>query len=450
MGFIYFSFFPIVLIVGIIAIKSFDKLLYLLAFLTPLSINLSYFTSNSPIDISIFTEPILILLLLILTFKAFLYSKKDIKVIKHPITISIFFFIFWIFITSITSTMPVVSFKFFASKTWFIIPVFFFGITLFKKIGNVKTFIWAYAIGLLIVFIYSTIKLGQVSLMSANFAHRVVKPFYNDHTAYGAILALFTPVMWAMAFSVTKKPQIKIVAIFFATAFTIGIVLSYSRAAWIGMVAVVGVLVLIKLKIKFRYLLIVTLAVSFFLFAFWFQIIDSLEKNNQDSSSNLSSHLSSMTNISTDASNVERLNRWYCAIEMFKEKPLVGWGPGTYQFKYAPFQLERMRTIISTNFGDVGNAHSEYLNSLAEQGLLGILAFITLAINILITGFKVFRSRANKTVRYLSLSITLGFITYFIHAFLNNFLDSDKLAIPFFGFAAILVAFDIYHKKSIQ
>ncbi len=446
-GIIYFAFFPLILIVGVVTLLAYDKIFYLIAFLTPLSLSLSYFNPEISFDLSILTEPLLILLLLILIFKFFLYHQSEVAVIKHPITISLLFLLFWTLITSATSTMPGVSFKFLISKLWFIIPIFFFGIILFKKISNIKVFIWASSIALMIVVIYSTIRLGQTSFLARNAAHFVVKPFYNDHTAYGAILALFAPVLWGLTFNANYKPQIKIIAGFFASMFTLGIILSYSRASWLGIIAASGVFVIIKLRIKIRYILTIMLIGIAFLSAFWFQIIDKLEKNNQDSSSNISHHISSITNISTDASNVERLNRWYCAVEMFKEKPLVGWGPGTYQFQYAPFQKKRMRTIISTNFGNIGNAHSEYLGPLAEQGILGSLAFIWLTLTILITGFRIHKFAADKKVKSLALSITLGFITYFIHGLMNNFLDSDKIAIPFFGFAAVLVALDVFHNS---
>ena len=73
---------------------------------------------------------------------------------------------------------------------------------------------------------------------------------------------------------------------------------------------------------------------------------------------------------------------------MFEEKPAFGWGPGTYQFQYAPFQFSREKTIISTNAGDLGNAHSEYLGALAETGLVGMLSFIAVLIFIFVTAVK--------------------------------------------------------------
>jgi hypothetical protein len=40
----------------------------------------------------------------------------------------------------------------------------------------------------------------------------------------------------------------------------------------------------------------------------------------------------------------------------------------------------------------------------------------------------------------------LGLMTYFIHGVLNNYLDTDKASIPFWGFIAILVSIDLYHR----
>ncbi len=108
-------------------------------------------------------------------------------------------------------------------------------------------------------------------------------------------------------------------------------------------------------------------------FAFQHQILDRLEKNKQDSSANFIEHVQSIANITSDASNLERINRWQAAIRLFNDRPVFGWGPGTYQFVYSPYQRSKEKTIISTNLGDKGNAHSEYLGPLAEMGFIGML-----------------------------------------------------------------------------
>ncbi len=442
---VIFLILPLLIIITLILIKHFELIFYFVVFLTPFSISLKYFLTDLSFDFSIFTEPLLVILLIIITTKFLIKRKIEKSILTHTISKIIIIILLWTFITAAFSSLPIISLKFFLAKVWFIIPLFFLGLIIFKDYDNIKPFIWAYSIGLFIIVLYSTYNLSHVSFTEQNAAHFVVKPFYNDHTEYGSVVAFFTPIFWGFAFNLKKGHRTKIIAFIFAIAFTIATILSYSRASWLGLIAAFGVWVIVKLRFKFKYIVFITVFFAAFFAAFWFQIIDKLENNKQDSSSKLSSHISSITNISTDASNVERLNRWHCAIEMFKEKPVLGWGPGTYQFQYAPFQLERMRTIISTNFGDVGNAHSEYLGRLAEQGLPGMILFIFLVFFIIRTGLKVYKKTKDKEIRMFALSITLGFITYFLHGLMNNFLDSDKLAVPFWGLAAILVALDLYH-----
>ena len=173
-------------------------------------------------------------------------------------------------------------------------------------------------------------------------------------------------------------------------------------------------------------------------------------KNTTDSSASLSEHVQSISNISNDYSNVERLNRWNCALRMYKKRPVFGWGPGTYMFKYAPYQISYEKTPISTDEGDRGNAHSEYLGPLSESGLLGALTFIAVIIVTLITGYRVYRGTNNRTLKIISLTLLLGLITYYVHGIMNNFLDTDKASALFWGYTGMLVAMDISVKKKNQ
>ena len=130
---------------------------------------------------------------------------------------------------------------------------------------------------------------------------------------------------------------------------------------------------------------------------------------------------------------------------MFEIKPVFGWGTGIYMFKYAPFQLSSERTIISTDAGDLGTAHSEYIGPLAESGVLGTLSFLTILIVTAYTAIKLYYRLEDKEAKMLVLASLLGLITYYVHGLLNNFLDTDKASMPFWTFTAIIVAIDVYH-----
>jgi O-antigen ligase len=135
---------------------------------------------------------------------------------------------------------------------------------------------------------------------------------------------------------------------------------------------------------------------------------------------------------------------------MFKDKPVFGYGPGTYMFQYAPYQLTGDRTIISTNSANGGNAHSEYLGPMAESGFLGPISVLILFGVVIFSGIHAYSRTSDKRLKTLVMGALLGLMTYYIHGTMNNFLDTDKLSVPFWGFTAIIVAIDIQTRKIRQ
>ena len=442
---IYWSLLlPIVFIILFFYIFSLDVIVFLIVFLTPLAINIRDFDLG--VGISLPTEPLMFGVLIIFILKIFYEGGYSAKILKHPVTIAILFNLIWILFTSITSEMPIVSFKYLISRLWFVIPFYFVGVIIFKKYSNIKLFSWLYVIPFLLVIGY-TIYNHALRGFDEESGHWVMTPFYNDHTAYGAILALFIPVFLGFSLNSQYKRTYKLFSLIIFIILTIAIILSFSRAAWISLVVALIIYIIILLKIKFRWIFLTTAIIIGSFFTFQNEILDTLERNKQDSSADFVEHIQSISNINTNASNLERINRWQSAIRMFKERPVFGWGPGTYQFFYAPYQLSREKTIISTNAGDMGNAHSEYIGPLSEMGILGMLSIIVIVVLVIITALKTYKNAENREVKFLSLITLLGLITYFVHGFLNNFLDTDKASVPVWGFIAMIVALNIYHAK---
>ena len=155
--------------------------------------------------------------------------------------------------------------------------------------------------------------------------------------------------------AVINLTTVRIISMLLITLFTLGTILSYTRAAWVSLAGSMVLYLIYKYKIKFKVLLL--LGVSFFIVLglSWNVLVMDMERNSQESSDKLSEHVESISNVSSDASNLERLNRWSSAWRMFQARPFFGWGPGTYMFQYAPFQMSNEQTIISTNGGNLGN-----------------------------------------------------------------------------------------------
>lgn len=445
LDFIYLALLPLAALIIWAAFFKLEFIFYLIVFFTPLSINLEKLSIGG-LGIALPTEPLLVGLMIVFIFKVLSGKSIDRSIYKHPISIFLYVYLTWILITAITSESPSVSFKFLLSRLWFISVMFFIASQIFQNPDNIKRYFILYIIPLAAVVIYTVIRHSQFGFDKES-AHWVMEPIFKDHTSYGAVLAMYLPASLGLLFIKRISFTWKMILLGLFIVLCVGLVLSYTRAAWVSLVGALAVLLVLQTRIRFVPLLMTVLVVGAFVSLNWTSISMALEKNEAQSSDKLDEHVSSISNVSSDASNLERLNRWNCAIEMFKKKPILGWGPGTYQFYYAPFQRSSDLTIISTKEGDGGNAHSEYLGPLCEQGVIGMALMIILLLMVTNLGFKLYYSSLSFELKTYATVAFLGLMTYFIHGVLNNYLDLDKASIPFWGFIAILVALDLSLSK---
>jgi len=441
---------PVILAILLVVVYSFDKIIYLIVFFAPLSLPLSTVMPGFGFDMFLPTEPLLFGVLIVFILKLIYERGFDKQILTHPVSLAIYLNLFWIFLTALTSTMPVVSFKFLLSRIWFVAVLYFITAKMFSEGKNLEKYIWLYAISLVIVIFYTVNRHLGYGLWNKEVANFVCNPFYKDHTSYGAALAMYIPFLLMFVFGKFVSHKQKNYSIIVLVILLIGFVFSYTRAAWLSLIIAAGVYVVIKLKIRFKPLFITFATVLVLLILFWNQIEMGLEQNSEQSSADFKTHISSMTNIKSDASNLERINHWSSAIRMFEEKPFFGFGPGTYMFQYARYQLNENRTIISTNSGDGGNAHSEYLGPLSESGVLGMLTFLFIIGVVVYTAVHTYMRLTDRRLKSFVLAALVSLVTYYIHGFLNNFLDTDKLSVPFWGFTAMIVAIDIYSRNQIK
>ena len=440
---------PLGLLVVWLFVTRLETGFLLMALLTPFAINMALLPG---MELSMPVEPMMILFTLIFLFRVLLMGRRQETsgptrdLYRHPVTLLLLASLAWMAFTSLTSEMPWVSIKYTLARVWFVVPFFFAAAHFFRDQRRIRQFFWAYAVGLGVVILIATTKtLGNFSDLQT--LHRVMKPFYNDHTAYGCVIALMLPAAFYFIFSHSAKGWRRVLSLALFAGLCIGLFFSYCRAAWISVVGAIGVYVLVRMGMKVKWMvLLFGLGVGAF-FVYQSDVLYKLGKNTQDSSYTLADQVKSISNISTDASNLERLNRWASAFRMWKESPVLGCGPGTYQFLYASYQRSYQLSTISTNAGDLGNAHSEYIGPMTEQGVPGVALVALLFLTTFATGVRVYRTAKDPHTARMALAFTLSLLTYYIHGVFNNFLDTDKLSVPFWGFTAVIVALDLYSEK---
>ncbi len=438
----WLAFLPASIAMIWLAFVRLDTFLLILVACVPLSLSLEDLELGG-VGLYLPTEPMLAGLLCLFVLRALRGWPIEKSILQHPFSSLVGISLLWILITALTSSHPIVSLKFFVARAWFIVGfLWFLGHFFLHRPGHRHKFIMAYVFSLCIVVIYTVVRHAGFGF-EKDAGHWVMKPFFKDHTSYGAVLAMITPPLIALLFVKRFSPFVKASLAGALCIIGLGLILSYTRAAWVSLVAVGLLWGLMRSGFQLKTLLSIGVVVLAF---GWFAreaLVIQLERNNQDSSDDLTEHVESISNVSSDASNLERLNRWNAALALFSERPIVGWGPGSYQFVYAPFQQSKDRTIISTNNADGGNAHSEYLGPLAEQGVLGLIWVLGLLGYCLHWGFRLQRVLSHREDRILAMGVFLGLMTYFVHGVLNNYLDTDKASALFWGFFAIMLALDV-------
>jgi len=442
LDFIWLALLPVGVLVAWWGVTRLDLFIGFILLAVPLSLNLQEF-GESPLGLYMPTEPMLFVALMIFLFRSLRGWPVDKRIFKHPITIIICGMMLWMAITTITSYDPIVSLKFMVSRAWFVVSFFFFlGHIMLHDSKYREKMVMLLMFPLCVVITYTMIRHAGYGF-DKQAGHWVMKPFFKDHTSYGAVLAMFIFPAIALLAKENRPTLTRLMLAIATFVIAIGLVFSFTRAAWVSL-AVAGLLyAAMRIGLKWRTLVGVGVVILAGLSLSMDSIIIDMQRNKQDSSDNLTEHLESISNVSSDDSNLERLNRWRCALSLFQERPITGWGPGTYQFVYAPFQRSDLKTIISTNNADGGNSHSEYLGPLAEQGVLGAVFILLLLWYASTVGFRLWYKIKDKDDRNFAVSIYLGLMTYFVHGILNNYLDTDKASAPFWGFLAILVVLDI-------
>lgn len=354
-------------------------------------------------------------------------------------------------LSSVFSTNPMVSMKRVLMRALFVQVFLLFGIHVFSQNSKrVSSLYLLYALGLVWPVIHSYLFHRDFHFIRAA-AYKMCEPFYTDHTIYGACLAFIIPTLILIVFGnkiVRLRGAMYTVVVALTFLMIAALVLSFSRAAWISVLVAFGFGGLLLMRIKMRNIIAFLLVAGVCTYIYSNQIYQTISENEKVSTKgDLGDHLLSSGNVQSDASNMERINRWLCAWRMALQKPITGYGPGTYQFEYGQFQDRGHMTRISTFTGGKGHAHSEYFTQLSETGFPGAILFLALVLCVIGYGMKVIYAETDKRNKLLLYGAVLGLTTFYVHGIFNAFLDSDKMAVLVFGSIAVIVAADLRQRQ---
>lgn len=415
----------------------------LAGFIVPISFEYDF----GPIKANLPIEPVIACLGIVLVILLIWRTRLQ-TLFKPSFNKTIVIYASILIMTSIVSTMPIVSFKYITINLLHII-VFYFGFYLTGKDlqRNVSLFMWGYMVGLALVLLFF-----WSNFYGTAFNHKslvvLAQPFYKDNTIFSASLSMILPWILTLRFQgqLPKWFSNLIMLIVLAT-----IIMLNCRAAWLGLISAAVLVMSIKyLSISFKYLLVTITLLVLVTATLLLQINagNATKSNETGKTGDKLETIRSMSNLHSDVSNLERINRYKCAIRMFGEKPILGFGPGTFQYAYLPFQIPEEMTRLSipidqnlNNYtppnGRGGGAHSEYLQALSEMGLLGFASWIAIIMIIFQLALSVYDKVDFDTKNYV-LAAIFGLTTFLVHGLFNNFLHQEEISSLFWMSTAVL------------
>ena len=432
--------FPPAILVGLLAIFNIKHFYYFFFATLPFSIEI--FLPNG-LGTDLPSEP----LMLAICFIAILMGLQNItliskKYLTNPLSLLIIAHMVWIFMTSIFAEDPIVSMKYFLAKTWYVIPFYFFSLYLFKEKKDIYRLFKILLISLFFAAMYVFIR-HSFKGFTFDSISKAGSPIFRNHVSYAAILSLSMPYLWAL-WKNTQSTLQKRIIVFVGMFFLVAIYLTFTRAAYVTLLIAVGAYYVLKYRfvkhaISFS-IIAAIVGVSFFLNDNrYLDFAPDFEKTiTHDKFGNLIEATYKMEDLST----MERVYRWVAGVQMIKDRPILGFGPGNFYFNYQGYSVSSFKTYVSNN-PDKSGIHNYYLMTFVEQGFLGFLIILALVFVALIMAENVYHRLTDESEKYLVMAAFLSLIIIDAFILINDLLETDKVGTFFFVNTAIIAIFHI-------
>ena len=249
-------------------------------------------------------------------------------------------------------------------------------------------------------------------------------PFTN-YSVYGAFTAIFFLICLSRLLFDNQQYD-RVIWVAWTICFGIGLIMCFSRGVWLSVIVAVGFMLLqlgrgvTHKKVLFIGAVCLVLLVCFSLPGVYSALMERI----------------STTVDLNYASNRARLMRWGQAFTMFLDSPMLGHGYGAFAMLY-----EEDVSLVGSYVAQYQlGAHSEYLQVMAELGVVGLVAWLWLNFVFLRYGFRALKRIDNGFYRSMVVGLMASEISLMVHFVVNNLLNGDAIGVPFWGIYGLLPA----------
>lgn len=432
-----FALIPPGLLLIWIAVVDYHLIFFLLAASIPISTEV---TLPGGLGTDLPSEPLMWLLTLIaVAWFVRHYRELTPAYWRNPLAFFLLAHLCWLTVSTAISTDFIVSLKFLLAKGWYVVVFFFLAGRVLQQEADYRRLIWYFFLPTLMTVLVILFRHSQVGF-SFKDVNYVLAPFYRNHVMYACLLAVFMPFVWFGAGWYRRWSAKWLLLAFGILVLLIGINFAFTRAAYVALVAAIGVHWVLRRRLMKHAL--IAAAALFLLFAAWVGRGDNWLEFAPDYRRTVThtrfDNLLEATTKLEDISTMERVYRWVAAVNMIRDKPWLGFGPGTFYFNYKNYTVTSFKTYVSDN-PERSGIHNYYLMTAVEQGLPGLAFFLALCCFALLYGERVYHRCQEAWQRRMAAAATSSFALIALLMLMNDFVETDKIGSLFFINLAILV-----------
>ncbi len=416
-------------------------------FSVPISMDVAFF--NDTLATSVPDEPMMwIFLLLIAVLIARQPGLMSRGWLSNPLVLIIALQYVWMVVAVCYSHMPLVSLKFMAAKTWFLVSFFVLPQFIFtEKKDFIKGF-WVTFFPLVGTIVAVVIRHAAIGF---NFRkiELAIGDIYFNHVDYSTVMSMFYPLLWvALPLTKDKNPFLRLALVGLILAFIPALYVTYARAAMLAVIFAIAVGVAIRLRlanvIMPVFFLSLTLLIGYMVKDKKFMDFRP-DYERTFMRQKFTDHVIA-TFKGQDMSSMERLYRWVAGARMSMDEPVKGYGPNTFYYYYKPYGVPSFETYVSRNF-EKSTTHNYFLYMLVEQGWPAMILYGIMVMVVIAQAQRTYHRFKDRFYKWVTLGVVMMFSAGFINNFFSELIETHKVGFLFYISIGLLVVLTAKSKQ---
>lgn len=374
---------------------------------------------------SVWDELFLVALILLWVYKWLVY-RKDISFKQTPLDLPVIIYItVMLFLLIVNSPDFIISLEGFRAVIQYILWYFII-LQLLRTKESAKNICIVIVIvaGILALHgVYQYIigvemPAGWIDSKEADLRTRVFS-ILGSPNILGSFMTLCAPICVSFMFFYEKKLKKCIFAVMFIIM-AATLVFTFSRGAWIGFAAAIGIYVLLKDK----RLIIPAIILGVMVIAF------------VPSVGNRITYMLSPEYIESSLRG-GRLVRWLTGLEILQMYPLFGVGLG--HFGGAVAMNNGLKMLVGIDVVKTFYMDNYYLKTAVETGIVGLTAFVFLMYQVFICSLRTVKITFDNKYKELEIGIMAGLVGVIVHNFVENVFEVPMMMSCFWLLAAVMM-----------